>query len=185
VFLFIAAHDIIVTLFTTRYLASVPIFVAWTLTIVPAAFAVDGVLRTYAQTRFLLIMNVLRFALVVVLIWPFMSMFGLVGAVLITMIATSFVKMLGIWRVGRVLEVSIGQLLPWRRLAGITLCAVVAAVPEFWIIHTLALPPLAVLACAAAAYGATYAVLSYGSLMSERPDLPWSLAPRRRATQES
>lgn len=185
VFLFVAAHEIIVALFTTRYLASVPIFVVWTLTILPAAFAVDGVLRVYAQTRFLLVMNVLRFGLVVALISWFLTSFGLIGAVLVTVLATSLVKALGIVKIGRLLGAPIGAVLPWRRLAGIALRALVAAVPAVWITRTLALPPLAVLACAGAAYAAMYLALSYGSLMSERPDLPWSFATRRRLTQES
>ena len=53
----LTAHGIIVFLFTPTYVASVPIFRVWCLMILPAAFAVDGVLRVYAQTRFLLFMN--------------------------------------------------------------------------------------------------------------------------------
>src|SRR5207249_3202580 len=92
IFLIVAARQVIVALFTTRYLASVPIFMVWTLTIVPAAFAVDGVLRAYAQTRFLLVMNVVRFALVVVLILPLLSTFGTIGAVVVTVLATVVAK---------------------------------------------------------------------------------------------
>jgi len=47
------------------------------------------------------------------------------------------------------------------------------------------LPALAELACAGAAYGTTYLVLSYGSLTAEQRDVPWSFAMRPRVTQES
>ena len=61
-FLFVVARDLIVTLFTTTYAASVPIFMVWALTILPSIFAVNAVLRVYAQTRFLLVMNLMRLA---------------------------------------------------------------------------------------------------------------------------
>ena len=52
--LVVLARPFIITLYTDVYAASVPIFMVWALTIVPAIFAVDAVLRVYAQTRFLL-----------------------------------------------------------------------------------------------------------------------------------
>ena len=67
---------------------SVPIFMVWVLTMLPAVFAVDAVLRVYAQTRFLLVMNLVRFAFVAGLIGWFLSSFGLMGAVLVTLLAT-------------------------------------------------------------------------------------------------
>jgi O-antigen/teichoic acid export membrane protein len=163
VFLLVAARPVIVALFTTGYLASVPIFMVWTLTILPAVFAVDGVLRVYAQTRFLLFMNVLRFALVVVLIGPFLSAFGLFGAVLVTLLATVLVKGIAVVKITRLLEAPIRQSMPWARLAAITLSSGVAAVPALWVIHTFTLPPFVLLAGAGAGYMAVYAALLYGS----------------------
>jgi len=163
VFLIVAARPVIVALFTTRYLASVPIFMVWTLTILPAAFAVDGVLRVYARTRFLLFMNVLRFALVVILIRPFLSSFGLVGAVLVTLLATSVVKGIAVVNITGLLEAPVRRSMPWARLAAIAVSAGVSAVPALWVIRTFALPPFVLLACAGAGYAAVYAALLYGS----------------------
>jgi O-antigen/teichoic acid export membrane protein len=163
VFLLVAARPVIIALFTTRYLASVPIFMVWALMILPAVFAVDGVLRVYAQTRFLLFMNVLRFALVVALIGPFLSAFGLNGAVLVTLLATSLVKGIAVVKIARLLQAPIRRALPWARLAAIALSAGVAAVPAPWVIRTVALPPFVLLACAGAGYIAAYAALLYGS----------------------
>jgi hypothetical protein len=160
---------VIVALFTSRYLASVPIFMVWTLTILPAAFAVDGVLRVYAQTRFLLVMNIVRFALVVVLIGPLLSGFGLVGAVLVTLLATSLAKAAGAMRVTRLLGAGVADAIPWWRLAGVALRALAAAVPAAWIIHSVRWPPIVLVAAAGGAYVAVYAALSYGSLRAKRP----------------
>ena len=74
-------------------LASVPMFMVWCLMILPSAFAVDGVLRVYAQTRFLLVMNIVRLRrdrrpdrLV------HLDASALIGAVLVTLVGTTIVK---------------------------------------------------------------------------------------------
>jgi O-antigen/teichoic acid export membrane protein len=159
VFLLVAARPVVVALFTTTYLASVPIFVVWTLTILPAVLAVDGVLRVYAQTRFLLLMNVLRFAFVVALIGPFLAAFGLIGAVLVTLLATTLVKGLAVVKITRLLGAPLHGAMPWARLAVVAGSAAVAALPALWVVRTLALPPFVLLACAGTAYLAVYAVL--------------------------
>src|SRR6185436_4631629 len=83
---FLTAHGVIVFLFTPTYVASVPIFRVWCLMILPSAFAVDGVLRVYAQTRFLLFMNAVRLVVIVGLVGSLISSFGVVGAVLATLV---------------------------------------------------------------------------------------------------
>jgi O-antigen/teichoic acid export membrane protein len=167
-FLLIAARDVIVVLFTATYLASVPIFMLWSLTILPAAFAVDAVLRVYAQTRFLLVMNVARLALVAGLIGWCMSVFGLAGAVIVTLVATSAVKVMGIVRIARLMNARVADMLPWQRLAAIAVPAAVAAAPTFWVRHSLMIHPIAALACMAAVYGAVYAALHFGWVYWER-----------------
>ena len=164
VLLLVTAHQVIVALFTTNYLASVPIFMIWTLTILPSAFAVDGVLRVYAQTRFLLVMNVVRFVVVVALIGWLLSSFGLRGAVLVTLLAMSIVKGHGRGEGRAAVQGAVRRgvaVAPPGRDRGTVAGRRGAGV---WVLHTLALPALAELACAGAAYGATYLALSYGSL---------------------
>jgi Na+-driven multidrug efflux pump len=89
VLLLLTARGIIVSLFTVRYIASVPIFMIWCFTIVPSALSVDAVLRVYARTRFLLGMNLLRLVLISTSIGWFLSTFGLAGAVLVTLLSTT------------------------------------------------------------------------------------------------
>lgn len=165
--LLVAAREVIVTLYTARYLPSVPIFMVWSLTILPVVFAVDGVLRVYAQTRFLLVMNIVRLAFVAALVGVFLSAFGLAGAVLVTLLATVLVKAMGVVWIAHVLHVPVRDVLPWKRLASVALKAAGAAVPAFWITHRLSLPPLAALICAFVAYAVTYAALMWGTITSE------------------
>lgn len=169
VFLMVVARELIIGLFTATYAASVPIFTVWALAaVLPSMFAIDGVLRVYAQTRFLLLMNLLRLAFVAVFIGGFMSTFGLSGAVIVTLIGTMFVKLLGVARVARLMHVPIWEALPWSRLATIVVRAAVAAAPVWWLTRNVTMPPLAALLAGGAIYGATYFGLAYASTIGAR-----------------
>jgi O-antigen/teichoic acid export membrane protein len=167
--LLLTARGIIVTLFTARYIASVPIFMIWCLTILPSALSVDSVLRVYARTRFLLGMNVLRLVLIAISIGWFLSTFGLAGAVLVTLLTTSLVKALGVLRIARLLNVGIGDVLPWGRLASVAIQASVAAIPAFWVNRAVTWPPLANVIVTGAVYAVTFTTIWWLSSLWDRP----------------
>ena len=164
VFLVISARYLIVGLFTATYAASVPIFMIWVLTMLPAVMAVDAVLRVYAQTRFMLVMNLVRFVCVAGLIGWFLSMFGLPGAVLVTLVAMAVTKSLGVVRIARLMHVGPREALPWRRLARIAVVAGVSAVPVVGLQWSVSWHPLVTFLAGAAVYGTGYALLSFGGL---------------------
>jgi O-antigen/teichoic acid export membrane protein len=161
------ASPFIITLYTTKFAASVPIFMVWALTIIPAVFAVDAMLRVYAQTRFLLITNVVRLAFVVALIGWFLGAFGPVGAVLVTLVAAFVGKGLGVVRIARLLQVPVRDVLPWAAMGRITARAFAAAVPAWLVTRLLAsLPPVALVA-GGAVYAITYLILCYAPGVAE------------------
>jgi O-antigen/teichoic acid export membrane protein len=162
VFLLVMARDIVVLLFTSRYLASVPIFMLWTLTIVFSVPCVDAILRVHAQTRFLVGLSILRLALVLALTGWFLSMYGLPGAVLAIIFSTGVVRVIGVARIAGLLGVGLRTVLPWRHLATTAAYAAIAAAPTFWFAQATSLPRPLVLVCAATIFGATYAALCYG-----------------------
>jgi O-antigen/teichoic acid export membrane protein len=176
VFLVIMARELIVGLFTETYAGSVPIFRVWALMILPTVFAADAFLRSYAQTRYLLVMNVVRLVLVASLIGAFMSSFGLVGAVLVALFAITVVKGLKVVRIARLMHLRPGEILPWDRLTGIAVRACVAGVPVMWMTHAVAMPPLVGLVAGGALYSAGYAGLCYMGRFSLRLATP---APAR------
>jgi O-antigen/teichoic acid export membrane protein len=161
VFLLVIARELIVTLYTSTYSASVPIFMVWSLTILPSIFAVNAVLRVFAQTRFLLIMNLMRLAMVAALIGWFLSEFGMSGAVLVTLVSTLLVNLVGVGRIAHLLHLSFSTTLPWRRLAGIFVRAGVAAMPVVWLTRELALQPVVALGASGVTYAGVYFGLSY------------------------
>ena len=97
--LLLNAHNIIILLFTERYLRSVPIFMVWSIAILFATLPTDAVLRVFAQTRFLLILNIISLAVIALCIRWFLSRFDLIGAVMITVAAAGLSKGLALLRV--------------------------------------------------------------------------------------
>jgi O-antigen/teichoic acid export membrane protein len=168
VFLIISAQSLIVGLFTTTYAASVPIFMVWVLTMVPGVLAVDAVLRVYAQTRFLLIMNLVRFAVVAGLIGGFLNTFGLLGAVGVTVVAMAVVKGMGVVRIAQLLHVGPREALPWARLIGITALAGIAALPVLWLQAQVTWHPIVTFLAGGSLYVTSYALLSYGPMIRAR-----------------
>jgi O-antigen/teichoic acid export membrane protein len=168
IFLIVSARYLIVGLFTETYAASVPIFMIWVLMMLPAVTAVDAVLRVYAQTRFLLVMNLVRFACVAGLTSWFLSMFGLPGAVLVTLLAMTVVKALGVVRIARLMHVGVREALPWGRLTRIAVLAGISAAPVLWLQPRITWHPLVALVVASGVYGIVYFLLSYWSAIRAR-----------------
>ena len=165
--LVVLAEPFIITLYTDKFVGSVPIFMAWSLVTLPAIFAVDAVLRVYAQTRFLLVMNLVRLGFVAALIGWFLGAFGLVGAVLVTLMATVVAKALAIVRIARLMQVQVTAVVPWRTVGRIAVRAAAAAAPAWALARLLADVPWAAFVGGGAAYGIAYLVLSYAPGISE------------------
>lgn len=144
----VMAQPFIIMLFTDTYAASVPIFMVWTLGMLLAAVLTDSALRVFALTRFLIIQNLVRLALVVGFLHVFLDAFGLIGAVAVTLLADAVVKVMALERLRRALDVSLSRLLPWRALASTAALSALAALPALGIVQTLNAPPFFVLAVA-------------------------------------
>jgi len=124
-------------------------------------------LRVYARTTFLLVMNLVRLGLVVALIGWFLGAFGLVGAVLITLLATVAAKALAVVRIASLLQVRVRSVLPWRALGRMTARALISALPAWTAARALAAIPPVAFALGASIYAATYLALSYAPGIAE------------------
>jgi O-antigen/teichoic acid export membrane protein len=159
--LLVAARDFIVLLFTDRYLASVPIFMVWSLALASSVLQTDAILRVYAATRFMLVLGLLKLLVIATLIGAFMSAFGLQGAVLVSLTATLAMKVAALARMRRLAGVSVQRLLPWRDLAGIALAAAAAALPALVVKAAIEGPVFARLALTGLAGGAAYLAIVF------------------------
>jgi O-antigen/teichoic acid export membrane protein len=163
------AYPLITMLFTTSYAASVPIFMVWSLAILFSVFQTDGVLRTFAENRWLFIVNLSRLLLVVIMMNWFISTFHLMGAVLITLSGMLLAKVIAIGRVKTLLRATMPQLLPWKELGSICMISMVSAVPSVILNAKLNVPPIVLLPVSGMAYMATFVllVLAFGLLTEQ------------------
>jgi len=182
------AHNIIVLLFTEQYLRSVPIFMVWSTAIVFAILPTNAVLRVFAQTRFMLVLNIISLVLIASGIKWFLLKYDLIGAVLITVITAAFAKGLALLKVKSLLRVSIHDLLPWRSLTGISLAATAACLPTLVLQHQLQLPVHTILAISGVFYTSlflalivTFRVLTEDEMLSLTGWVrkSWATMPRR------
>jgi O-antigen/teichoic acid export membrane protein len=157
--LLVVAPVLVVYLFGDQYEASVPIFQLWTLTILNAAFQTGGVLRVFAQTRFLLFINVVQLLIIGGLTAWFIRRFGLYGGALVTILSLVVARILTLSRLRSCMDVDIVRLLPWRSLASIGSVSLGAALAPLAIYRAFPMHPLAFLTIATVAYGSTYVLL--------------------------
>jgi O-antigen/teichoic acid export membrane protein len=172
--LVLLAGEIIVLLFTRSYAASIPIFMLWSTLILLVPIQSECVLRVFARTRLIFVISGLRLLLVVVLIWPCLSRFGLMGAVAVTLAGEALARGAALWKSRELLGAGWGELLPWQavlRLAAAALLALGLAAAA----KTPASNPWAALCIGGSAYVICY--WTFARWFGVAPDL---LAPLRR-----
>lgn len=159
--LIVTARPLIEFLFTARYAASIPIFMVWSLSILFAAFQTDGVMRVFAQTRYLVVINIARLIAIVAVMGWFLREFSLVGAVLVTLIGILVAKGMALFRMRSLMEISFTKLLPWKNLGAILLAAMVAALPVFLLNARVHMAPIYLLPMSGVLYMLAYTALIF------------------------
>lgn len=162
-FLMVTSREVITFLFTDAYAASAPIFSLWVVTIALSILQTDGVMRVQAQLRYLFLVNLVRLALIVVLIQPLMAAFGLLGPVLVTLLAMTLAKGLHLYRMRSVMGLKTRDLLPWGSLAGILAASGLAALPVVWMTSRLGGSRLSVLFAQAGTFALVYVALIFAT----------------------
>jgi len=182
------AYPLITLLYTTAYTASVPIFAVWSLCILFSAFPTDGVLRTFAQNRWLLVTNITRLVMLLALMNWFISSFHLMGAVFITLAGMLLAKIFHLARIKKLLKASLPELLPWKSLGVITVVSMASAIPSIVLNAKLDVPQLVLLPLSGMAYMGTFSllVLLFGLLTAdEKAAMKRSLYVWNRRSAES
>ena len=157
--LFVNAYQIITFLFTSAYRASVPIFMVWCLSILLAVFQTDGVLRVFAEIRYLFLTNVTRLTMLLLLMGWCLAKFQLMGPVMITLAGILLAKTMALVRIRTVLRTTAAGLLPWKSLGATLMVAMVAGIPAAAINSWLDIPTIVLLPISGMAYAVTYAAL--------------------------
>ncbi len=159
----INAREVIVLLFTSSYLASVPIFMIWSTTVLLAVLPTDAVLRVYAETRFLLYAYAFKLGATVVLIYALIRALDIWGAALISVAVAFMTRFLCLARFRRRAKVALADLLPWKSLASNAGVTAVAAVAAVLIKPHLQAPTWVVLIVVSALFGVVYIALAFAT----------------------
>src|SRR5207244_3702086 len=114
----------------------------WSLTVISSIFQTDGVLRVFAETRFLVVMNIARLATIITLMRWAIHRFNLLGPVLVTLAGIVVAKGVALARIKTVLEIPVSRLMPWLNLGGICILAMLAAIPSALISTYLTFPSI-------------------------------------------
>ena len=136
VWLMISAPDLIVLLFTSRYEASIGVFRIFLITIPLAILNLAYVPRAFADTGFILKVNVVLLVLVGLLL-GLLAPLGLAGAAVATVVATAITTGLIVLRVRTLFQVPLRKVLPWRRLSLILAASLIAGIPA-WVVNEVA-----------------------------------------------
>ena len=180
--LLVTAGKLIEFLFTDRYADSAPLFMVWSTTILLTALMTDSILRVYAETRYLIFMNLVKLIFIACTInWALSAMGRVMRAVLVTLTAMLLAKLLALARVSVLLQSGVARLLPWTALFRTAFIAVLAALPCFMLERVMRLPALPSLMILGFVYTAAYAMLllAYGPLSAaeRRSLLQWAQVP--------
>jgi O-antigen/teichoic acid export membrane protein len=167
--LIISAHAIIVTLFTSQYVSSVPIFEVSSIGILGAAFMTHCVMRVYAQNRFLIVLNSIKVVVMLLCVVFLMNWIGLLGAISAVLITLVFSNTTQLWRSKIVMGCTVREILPWRALAAILGIATASALPALAARLITDLPAIAELFLIPALYLGTYTALiwRYGPISKD------------------
>ena len=113
--------------FTADYLDAVPVFRVSLLLIVLTMLNDHAVLRAVGSTKFILFANTMALVTTVVAVRPLTGAFGIAGAAMGLVVGMAMMKLLGLMRLRHLLQMSVSDMLPWRRVVDYTLASLIAA----------------------------------------------------------
>lgn len=159
--LLINANDLMRILYTERFAESASVFMV-SLTIVPiTVLGLDYVPRGFGDTGFIFRINLLRLLLTGSLTSLLGISFGPIWLAVGTVLALIITKGLTIRRVGSLLGVPAGRLLPWGRLFHLAVTAATAGAVAMVLGRTWALSPVMRVAITVLPFICTYSTLAW------------------------
>lgn len=153
------ARPLLITLFTSRYTKSVPLFIIIVLGLALNGIFQDGLLRAYGAMRAYAFFYVLRVILALGLGVIGARWFGMWGAALSTLATLVILNAAQLWSVAALLEVSYARVLPWKDIGKIALASSVSALLAAGTALLFTRQPFALVA-GAAVFGAAFSVLA-------------------------
>jgi O-antigen/teichoic acid export membrane protein len=181
----VIARDLIVLLFTEKYLAAVLPFQIYTLILLQRVTAYDAVLRAIDRTRAVSMWALLTILVNLVLSVPFVLWFGMVGAALSTLVANSVTWIYVLVKIGRGLGVKLPEVFPFRFYARALAAALLAAAVPLLVGAAADFAPPVALAVKAATYLVAFAFVGSRMGVCGREEWNYVLAALRIRKREA
>ena len=165
VFLLVARREFIVTVFTDRYLASVPLF-AVNLTLIPLAiFVTDPIMRAYAEHRHFLVKLHGATVLGLAATLPAaIARFGLMGAIATVVVFNTACRLAALLKIASILAIRRQDWSLWADVGKAAGAAVIAGLLTAVVRPLVAgVAPLVALAACAACFGLVYVGVVFAS----------------------
>jgi O-antigen/teichoic acid export membrane protein len=156
--LFVLSNDLVSFVFTNAYASSTSLFRIWMFSFLLAGLLPHAVLRVYSDTRTLALCNLAKLIVVALLIYPSISVFGLAGAVLTSVLAILVGKCMLLVRLRQLTGATLANVLPWRCLIAVAALSLLSVIPAVAIGHWPGQSIPVRIVATATAYSVTYVV---------------------------
>lgn len=128
IFLFTTAEEVITVIFTANYSASVKIFYIMVFNVPLNMFLTHTILRSFGESKYILMANLANFAMTVGLIFIFIRYLGISGVALGTITGLTATKCIELFKIKKLCSLSMRTIIPWKDLGKILAIAASCAV---------------------------------------------------------
>lgn len=135
IFLICSASILIPLLFSDKYIGSVIIFQIYTLGLLTRISTFNVIIRAIGKTRAMLWVSLFSIFSNIALTYLFMSLWGLIGAPIATVITTAAMRYVYLLTITGYLNINLSEVFPWKSLLISLVSSLIACLPILFIIQ--------------------------------------------------
>lgn len=167
IFFLVISKEFIVTLFTERYVESVPIFIIGLYWLLLRINISGNILEAYGETKYVLKYTIFIVSFNLILMYVFVRNLGLIGPLLARAVGGTIGVFILFYKTKRLLNLSFSKILPWKTLADIFFVSSVSGVVIYLLKGFIKFPGLIMLILCFLVYSAVYGLLAFKFLLKD------------------
>jgi O-antigen/teichoic acid export membrane protein len=135
----ISSREFISTIFTERYLPSIPFFIVTLMQIPFDIFITHSILKAFAETKFIFKLNLIFLILTTMFIYVFIQLWGMIGASIGTVLSYGLIRVIEILKIRKLTKATLNRLIPVKMLMKILIICFLSGAITLSIKHVLEL----------------------------------------------